>query len=43
MTYTGKIERVINHVIPNFVALCSKLVFCPSFTHSKVKNQLDRS
>ena len=33
-------NRVINRVIPNFVALCNKLVFCPIFTQSKVKNQV---
>ena len=36
-------DRVINRVIPNFVALCNKLVFCPIFTQPKVKNQVDRS
>ena len=35
-----KIDRVINRVIPNFVALCNKLVFCPIFTRSEVKNQV---
>ena len=33
-------DRVINRVIPNFVALCKKLVFCPIFTQPKVKNQV---
>ena len=33
-------DRVINRVIPNFVALCNKLVFCPIFTQPKLKNQV---
>ena len=33
-------DRVINRVIPNFVSLCNKLVFCPIFTRSEVKNQV---
>ena len=33
-------DRVINRVIPNFVALCNKLVFCSVFTQPKVKNQV---
>ena len=36
-------DRVINRVILNFVALCNKLIFCPIFTQPKVKNQVDRS
>ena len=35
-----KIDRVINRVIPNFVALCNKLVFCPIFTRVGLKNQV---
>ena len=33
-------DRVINRVILNFVALCNKLVFCPIFTQPKLKNQV---
>lgn len=33
-------DRVINRVIPNFVALCNKQVFCLIFTRSEVKNQV---
>jgi hypothetical protein len=33
-------DRVINRVILNFVALCNKLIFCPIFTQPKVKNQV---
>ena len=36
-------DRVINRVIPNFVALCKKLVFCPIFTGVGLKNQVGRS
>ena len=35
-----KMDRVINRVIPNFVALCNKLVFCPIFTRVGLKNQV---
>ncbi len=30
-------NRVINRVIPNFVALCNKLVFFPIFTRVRLK------
>jgi hypothetical protein len=36
-------DRVINRVIPNFVALCNKLVFCPIFTRVGLKNQVGQS
>ena len=36
-------DRVINRVIPNFVALCNKLVFCSVFTRVGLKNQVGRS
>ena len=35
-----KVERVINRVIPNFVALCNKLVFCSIFTRVGLKIQV---
>ena len=35
-----KMDRVINRVIPNFVALCNKLGFCPVFTRVGLKNQV---
>ena len=36
-------NRVINRVIPNFVALCNKLVFFLIFTRVGLKNQVGRS
>ena len=33
-------DRAINRVIPNFVALCNKLVFCPIFTRVGLKNRV---
>ena len=36
-----KIERVINRLIPNFVALRNKLVFLPILTWDGLKNQVD--
>ena len=33
-------DRVINRVIPNFVALCNKLVFRPIFTRVGLKKQV---
>ena len=38
-----KMDRVINRVIPNFVALCNKLVFCRIFTRVRLKNQVGQS
>jgi hypothetical protein len=37
-----KIDQVINRAIPNFVALCKKLVFLLTFTRFEVINQVGR-
>jgi len=36
-------DHVINRVIPNFVALCNKLVFYLVFTRVGLKNQVGAS